>query len=32
VPLLVITHVTAFYLLLRPEARAGAVLGQASAY
>jgi hypothetical protein len=32
VPLLVITHVTAFYLLLRPEAKAGAVLGQASAY
>jgi hypothetical protein len=33
VPLLVITHVTAFYLLLRPEAKAaGALRGQASAY
>jgi hypothetical protein len=33
VPLLVITHVTAFYLLLRPEVRAaGALRGEASAY
>lgn len=32
VPLLVITHVTAFYLLLRPEAKASASLRDASAY
>ena len=32
VPLLVITHVTAFYLLLRPQAKASASLRDASAY
>lgn len=32
VPLLVITHVAAFYLLLRPEAKASASLRDASAY
>jgi hypothetical protein len=32
VPLLAITHVTAFYLLLRPEAKAVASLRDASAY
>jgi hypothetical protein len=33
VPLLVITHITAFYLLLRPQTRAAGILrGEASAY